>query len=119
MVRVPPSLSNSFSRSENLQPVVKIAAEELVPHHLRQIAVRRRQKPHVDRDGPGAAQPLELLLQIGKPSAGSKDRCGRACPPSSASNCGSSPPEAARRSGWSGCRPASRTPSPDRKTFSR
>jgi hypothetical protein len=36
---------------ENLQPVIEIAAEEFIAHHLGQIPVGCRHQPHIDGDG--------------------------------------------------------------------
>ena len=47
---------------EDFQPVIEIAAEEFVPHHLGEIPVGCRHQPDVDGDRLGAAQPLERLL---------------------------------------------------------
>ena len=47
---------------EHLQPVVEIAAEKLIAHHLGQIPVGCRHQPDVDGDGARAAQPLKRLL---------------------------------------------------------
>ena len=47
---------------EHLQPVIQIAAEELVAHHLRQIPVGGGHQSDVDRDGPSSPQPFERLF---------------------------------------------------------
>src|SRR5271170_7315894 len=44
---------------ENLQTIVKIAAEKLVAHHLRQVSVGRGHQADVNRDGSGTAESLE------------------------------------------------------------
>ena len=47
---------------KNLEPVKQVAAKLLLRHHLCQVAIGRRDQAHVDRDGPGSAQPLDLAL---------------------------------------------------------
>ena len=50
---------------KDLQPVIEIASEEFVAHHLGEIPVGRRHQPDVDGNRLGAAQPLERLLLQG------------------------------------------------------
>ena len=47
---------------EYIQPVVEVVAEAAVGNHLRQVAVRGRNQPHIDLDRLRAAQALELLF---------------------------------------------------------
>ena len=57
---------------KHFQPVVEIAAEQLVAHHLGKIAVGRGHQPDVDRDRLRAAQPLERLVLQGAEQLGLK-----------------------------------------------
>src|ERR1017187_5154174 len=47
---------------ENLQPVIEIAAEELITHHLLQIPIGGREQADINQDGAGASEPFELLF---------------------------------------------------------
>jgi hypothetical protein len=50
-------------RERNLDhpdPVVEVLAEPLLPDRPLEVGVRRRDDPHVDRDPPPAAEPLDL-----------------------------------------------------------
>ena len=47
---------------KDIQPVVEIAAEQSIGDHLLEIAVRRRDQPHVNPLSACAPQPLELLF---------------------------------------------------------
>ena len=44
------------------KPVVEVFAERAEADHRRQVAVRRGDQAHIDLDGAGAAEPLELVL---------------------------------------------------------
>ena len=47
---------------KNFQPVVKIAAKQLISHHLVEILVGRGEKANVDRNCFGSAEPLKRLF---------------------------------------------------------
>jgi hypothetical protein len=47
---------------EDVQSVVKVAAEAAVGHHPGQVSVCGRHQAHVHLDGPGVAQVFELLF---------------------------------------------------------
>ncbi len=58
-----PSIAQRRHRDrKNIQPIVQVAAKLLRLNHRLQILVCRSNQAHVDSDGLGAAQPLELLL---------------------------------------------------------
>src|SRR4051795_12473417 len=47
---------------EYLKPIVQIAPEQLIAHHLCEVPVRRGHQTNVDRDRTGPAQTFERLL---------------------------------------------------------
>jgi hypothetical protein len=47
---------------KHVQPVIQIAAKFVPLYHLREIAVRRRNQPHVYAMGAAASQAFEFLL---------------------------------------------------------
>src|ERR1039458_6641322 len=47
---------------KDFQPIVEIASEEFIPHHLGEIPVGCRHQPDVNGNGLSAAQALKLLL---------------------------------------------------------
>jgi len=55
---------------KDFEPVVQIAPEELVAHHLRQIAVCRGDQPDISRNRPGAASRSNALSCRARSSVG-------------------------------------------------
>ncbi len=47
---------------EHVKPVIEVLAELALRDHLRQVAVRRRDQPHVHLDRLRTAEPFELLF---------------------------------------------------------
>jgi hypothetical protein len=61
--RTKSGISSARSRSGGtLEPVVQVAPEPLLLHHLAKVAVRGRHHTHIHPDRTGAAQALEFLL---------------------------------------------------------